>query len=412
MSASSPERSAGRFRFLFVVPPLVGHVNPVIPIAQELADRGHTTAWAGHEDPVAGLLPSSETFLPVADAMPADVLELVESRRLYGPRGFMMIWRDAYLPVNRQVIPGIQAAIDSFEPDVVVVDKELFAGGAVAELRGLPWVTSASNSAELVDWMVNDQLRDWHARLMRDFLLDVGMDEDQAGGFDTRMSSRLVLYYTTRELVGADQDLPEHYAFVGPSLGRRPDADTPFPWEWLGDGDRPCVLVSLGTVNWRHGERFFRVAADAFAEMDARAVFAVSPDAPDAATSVPNAPPNVLVVPRVPQLALLPYMDAVVCHGGHNTVCEALACGLPLVVSPIGDDQPLNADQVARAGAGLRVKHLRLTPTMLREAVQQVLTEPSFREAAQRLRDSFKAAGGAATAADRLETVAGTSSTT
>lgn len=34
-------------RFLFVVPPLVGHVNPAAGVAAELARRGHTVAWAG-----------------------------------------------------------------------------------------------------------------------------------------------------------------------------------------------------------------------------------------------------------------------------------------------------------------------------------------------------------------------------
>jgi UDP:flavonoid glycosyltransferase YjiC (YdhE family) len=48
-------------------------------------------------------------------------------------------------------------------------------------------------------------------------------------------------------------------------------------------------------------------------------------------------------------------MSAVVCHGGHNTVCEAVAHGVPLVVTPIRDDQPIIARQVADAGAGIRL---------------------------------------------------------
>ena len=34
-------------RFLFVVPPFAGHVNPTIPVAAELVSRGHEVAWAG-----------------------------------------------------------------------------------------------------------------------------------------------------------------------------------------------------------------------------------------------------------------------------------------------------------------------------------------------------------------------------
>ena len=105
----------------------------------------------------------------------------------------------------------------------------------------------------------------------------------------------------------------------------------------------------------------------------------------------------------MPQLALLPRVDAVVCHGGHNTVCESLAHGLPLVVAPIRDDQPIVAEQVVEAGAGIRVRFGRLSPAALRDAVTRVLDEPAFREAAERIRGSFAAAGGASAAADALE---------
>ena len=94
---------------------------------------------------------------------------------------------------------------------------------------------------------------------------------------------------------------------------------------------------------------------------------------------------------------------AVVSHGGHNTTCEALAHGRPLVLAPIRDDQPIVADQVVRAGAGVRVKFGRVRPEQLAAAVDEVLDEPSYRAAAARVQQSFAAAGGAVSAADYLE---------
>jgi MGT family glycosyltransferase len=117
-------------------------------------------------------------------------------------------------------------------------------------------------------------------------------------------------------------------------------------------------------------------------------------------------PANFLQRPYVPQLALLPRVDAVVCHGGHNTTCEALAHGLPLVIAPIKDDQPIVADQVVAAGAGLRIKFGRVQPDELRAAVTRVLAEPAFRAAAERVRASFAAAGGAEAAATALAELA------
>jgi MGT family glycosyltransferase len=114
-------------------------------------------------------------------------------------------------------------------------------------------------------------------------------------------------------------------------------------------------------------------------------------------------PPHVLVTDHVPQLALLPHLDAVVSHGGHNTVSETLSHGLPLVVCPIRDDQPIIAQQVVDAGAGERVRFGRVRPADLRAALLAVLEVPSYRAAARRVQESFAAAGGAAAAADHLE---------
>ena len=183
--------------------------------------------------------------------------------------------------------------------------------------------------------------------------------------------------------------------FVGPSL-RRDQARDGFDFSKL-DPDVDRVLVSLGTLNASAGERFWAAAADACRDAPWQAVF-VAP-----AELVPEPPPNVIVAAHVPQLALLPQVQAVVSHGGHNTVCESLAEGLPLVVAPIRDDQPIVAQQVTDAGAGIRVRFPRLRAADLRAAIETVLHDPTYRDGARRVADSFRAAGGASAAADHLE---------
>ena len=123
------------------------------------------------------------------------------------------------------------------------------------------------------------------------------------------------------------------------------------------------------------------------------------------------APAHVLVTPRVPLLDLLPHLDAVVCHGGLNTVCETVLHGVPLVLAPVTLDQPVTAEQVVRAGAGIRVAFETASPAELSAALDTVLTEPSYRDAAQRLGDSFRAAGGAPVAVQHLETLVSRHST-
>jgi UDP:flavonoid glycosyltransferase YjiC (YdhE family) len=88
----------------------------------------------------------------------------------------------------------------------------------------------------------------------------------------------------------------------------------------------------------------------------------------------------------------------VLCHGGHNTVVETLSHGVPLVILPVKDDQPVVARQVSDAGAGVRLKLTRVRPAKLADAVATVRTAP-YRHAAARVRASFEAAGGPARAA-------------
>ncbi|MFB7266146.1 glycosyltransferase, partial [Streptomyces nojiriensis] len=216
-------------------------------------------------------------------------------------------------------------------------------------------------------------------------------------GWDPRFSERLVLVFSTPELVGPEQGFPPHYAFVGPAFGARPPAPG-FPWQRL-DPARRRVLVSLGTLNQAAGARFYGAVLGAAERLAGEVQFVLA--AP--AALIGHAPDHLLLQESVPQPALLPHLDAVVCHAGHNTVCEALAHGLPLVVAPIRDDQPIVARQVALAGAGVRVRFGRTRAEELRDALTAVLDDPGPRRAARRIQASFAAAGGAAAAADRLE---------
>jgi MGT family glycosyltransferase len=386
-------------RYLFVVPPLVGHVNPTIGVGRELAARGHEVAWAGPREVVGDLVPD-DRFIAVGSALPAGVRRVIrgEVDDLRGVSAVKHLVGEFLVPLAESMLPGVRAAVDGFAPDAVLVDQQALAGVAVCEAVGLPWATSASTSATLHDTLeALPRLKEWADGLQRGFLRSAGVPDGTVATMDIRFSPHLVIVFSTRAFVG-QTDFPHHYAFVGPSIDQRSD-DTPFDWDWLaGDGyGLPLVLVSLGTLNTNNGASFFRKACAALAALDVQGVVVAPPDL------VPDPPPNVLVAPRVPQLALMPRAAGVVCHGGHNTVCEALAHGVPLVVAPIRDDQPTIADQVVAAGAGRRVKFGRATPGSLREAIETILTSQDIRVAARRVRDSFRAAGGPGVAADHLE---------
>ncbi|MFC5181556.1 glycosyltransferase [Actinomadura harenae] len=398
-----PERD--RRRFLFAVPPLTGHVNPTVAVAAELTARGHRVAWVGRRGFLEPLLPSGARVYASEDTAFAAKLEAArdEWTALRGPAALKFLWEEFIVPLGHAMMPGVERAMDRFHPDVVVSDQQVLAAPVAARLRGLPWATSATTSAEFTRPLAGMPLvEEW----VRDRIGGFQAAHDIEDLIDLRFSDHLTLVFSTGALVGDVSFFPDHIAFVGPALGGRPERD-PFPFERLdpeGDGARPAVLVTLGTVSGPAGARFFRVAAEAVADLNVQAVF-VMPSGKRRGAG-PAVPDNVIVRESVPQLALLPRMSAVVAHGGHNTVCEALAHGLPLVVAPIRDDQPVIARQVEASGAGRVVRFARVSADELRTALTGVLTDPAHREAAARVRDSFDAAGGAARAADLLEKLA------
>ncbi|ASQ92488.1 glycosyltransferase [Streptomyces sp. 11-1-2] len=387
-------------RFLFVVPPLVGHVNPTLGVAAELTARGHQVAWAGMPEVVGRLTGQGATVYhcagPVLGEGGAD-----RPPDVRGPAALRFLWERFLVPLAEAMAPGVAKAIEEFRPDVVIADQQTVAGGLVAERLGVRWATSATTSAEFTGALDGlPKIDAWLDGQMDEVRGRIGDPESTA---DPRFSPDLVLAFTTEELAGRPARAGDRIRYVGPSIAERP-ATTDFPWEWL-DPARLAVLVTLGTANTDAGARFLtecreavRARAGRFQTVIVDPEGVLTPDGPD--------DEDVLVRRYVPQLPLLERVSAVVCHAGHNTVCETLWHGVPLVVAPIRDDQPVVAAQVVDAGAGVRVRFGRARAAGLGEALDTVLYEPGYRIAAERVGASFRAAGGAVAAAGHLEALA------
>ncbi|MFJ9818989.1 glycosyltransferase [Streptomyces sp. NPDC101151] len=390
--------------FLFVVPPLVGHINPAVGVAARLTARGHRVAWACAEPALVHRLAGEDAHVFACAGPVPGADGAVRPPDLRGAEALKFLWEWYLVPLADAMAPGVRAAVSSFGPDVVVADQQAFAGALVAEDLRLPWATSATTSAEFTGAYDGlPKVAEWLRRRLTELRTRIG---DPAGTADPRCSPHLLLIFSTPELIGPQAPLGQRIHYVGPSLADRP-AGPGFPWDRLDPG-RAKVLVTLGTANADAGGRFLAECRTAVRERADR-VQAVLVD-PGGTLPADLADKDVLILPSVPQLPLLERMDAVVCHAGHNTVCEALWHGVPLVVAPIRDDQPVVAAQVVDAGAGVRVRFGRVTAPRLGAALDTVLHDRALRAAATRVRTAFRAAGGARAAAAHLERLAAPSS--
>lgn len=356
-------------RFLFVVPPLTGHIAPLIGVAERLRSRGEEVMWVGDGQKLRSRPPEQRGFAALRS-----------------------LWTDFLVPLAEAMVPEVEGAVAAFRPDVLVVDQQALAGALVAERSGLPWATSASTSSELSDPLAGmPKVAAWLDALMADLRRRYG-GSDSLG--DLRFSPYLVLAFTTPELAGTPH-VQAPVAFVGPSLPPSdPGSQAAMP---LIDPAKPLVYAALGTVNAEAGGRFLAACAQALGDRPGLQAVLADPQG-----LIPRPPANVRTVAYARQQEIIAAADAVICHGGHNTVCEALAFGVPLVVAPIRDDQPIVAEQVVRAGAGVRVRFDRAGASQIGGALDAVLNDPRYRAGAARIRDSFRAAGGSRAAADRL----------
>jgi len=105
-------------------------------------------------------------------------------------------------------------------------------------------------------------------------------------------------------------------------------------------------------------------------------------------------PGNPVVVHYAPQRELLKRAVLAINCAGLNTTLDSILEAVPLVAIPIAEDQPASPRESIRARVG-RVLALRaLTSQNLREAIRDVLENPSYRASAAHYQAALRGVNG------------------
>jgi MGT family glycosyltransferase len=218
-------------------------------------------------------------------------------------------------------------------------------------------------------------------------------------GLDLMGRADRILVCSSPSFDFAPGSVPANVCYVGPQLDDAARAASGNPW--AGPPGRPLVLVGLSSTVMRQ-EGLLQRAANALGQLQVRGLVTTGPAVDPAVIA---APPNVTVTRWVRHADVLPHCSAVITHGGHGTVMKALIAGVPLVVVPLGRDQPDNAARVVYAGAGTRLRK-NASVSALRAAVAQVIDDPGYRAAAGRMADRLAAERDDSLVVDELEHMA------
>ena len=165
---------------------------------------------------------------------------------------------------------------------------------------------------------------------------------------------------------------PANTHVVGPMAFEIPAPEVEIP-----EGDEPLVVVAPSTAQDPEG-RLVRVALEALADEPVRVLATTNRLLPG--EPLPEAPANARVVEWLSYSQAFPLADLVITHGGHGTVCRALAEGAPLLCCPAVGDMAENGARVQWAGAGLMLPGRLTRPGGLRHAVRRILGDSGFRE--------------------------------
>jgi MGT family glycosyltransferase len=383
-------------KFLFVVPPFFGHLSPTISIGASLIEKGHRVAWTGLISIEENVFPEKGIYFFPKKELEEHQEEIDRILKLQDEGPNLSVFEAAKLAMEDTVIPfakimmkGVESVVEAFQPDVIVNDCMALAGSLVAYLKKIPYATTIPVPPN-VGGKPGSKILEWHLTRLLDLQRFVGIETNECIVY----SSQLTILFTSKEFAQTE-DPPSQFRFVGPVSGRPSVA--PFDWDRLAKTTNPKIYATIGTLLVDIRRVFFSRLIEAFKDKPFTVIAATDPDIID------EWPSNFIVQKFVPQTELMKHVDAIICHGGFNTVHDAITAGLPILITPIGYDHFHTANLIERAGCGINIKYKRMTSDKLIDAVDELVNNPKYREAALNVRKTFVNAGGNVKAVEYLE---------
>jgi len=194
------------------------------------------------------------------------------------------------------------------------------------------------------------------------------------------------------------------HRFCAPPFDASGDDHLP---DWISAlPDRPTIYATLGTT-FNQSPATFQAILNALSTEAVNAIVTVG-HSMDPAQFQPL-PAHIHIERYIPQTAILPHCDAILFHGGYNSLHSALWHGLPVIITPLGaGDQYPTGLLCEKLGVGIMVKAQPPEPEAIREALNAVIEQPTYRARARRLQHDLKALPSLSEAVKRLETLART----
>jgi rhamnosyltransferase subunit B len=399
-----------------------GDVMPFVPVAEELANRGHrmTVAVPRGFHAVLGAGPYElrhlgTAFSPRELADHGKVLDGADSPLRMRAAAELWIKNLCIEPAGR-----ILDVLDDIAPDLWFVHPSLYwltemaaTGSATPIVVGhlfpmmipsadqppptLP--VTGSRHLNRLGWRIG---RTMAGRMMYDGEINHlratrGLAPVTGNvGFGWQQARRTLLL-TSEHYWPPPSDWPEQVVTTGFTVWDGGRAALPEGLASYLDAGSAPVLVTFGTSAATNARDAFAQVAAAIEAVGHRPLLLVGNDRNGRALAGRG---NAWTFAPLP--SVLPRCRAIVHAGGHGSTAAALQAGIPQLAMPMGFDQFGHAERIRELGVGTSLPFRRRSPSRIADALRQVLDE-TCAAAASRLAERLRDQDGPATAADHLE---------
>ncbi|MFF2157265.1 macrolide family glycosyltransferase [Paenibacillus chitinolyticus] len=385
-------------RVLFINAGSEGHINPTLGVVQELVSRGEEVVYfciGAYRDRIEKAGASVRTI---------DDQQFIEAFTS-GGKDYVLERAIGLLLTADVVIPTVLEQIRGEHFDYMIHDSMFGCGRMLAQILKLPAISSCTSFAHIEETF-NALLEPSPVKTPEEIVERFESLTKTVGekyGVEVRTPYEVfcnpapfTIVYTTRDFQTNEEKFDQTYKFVGPSLSSRLAQNN---FDLTAIKGKDPIYISLGTV-FNQAIDFYKLCFEAFGNTEHTIVMSVGNNT--LISDLGEIPDNFIVKNYVPQMEVLQHTKLFITHGGMNSTHEGLYNGVPLVVIPQNADQPMVAAQVAKIGAGLALQMQGLTAHQLREAVDQVLSLPSFQKAVAHIGESFRKSGGYRQAVDEI----------
>ncbi len=362
-------------RVLFSSMRMTGHIRPLLPYAHALVTRGHDVLFASPAS--AGAMLQDAGLAHAAFGHPGDEqLGKIWATTSNMPAEEMVrtMVGKVFAGLNpRAAMPGLRETLRTWKPDIIVRESLEFAAAVLAAQNGIPIASVATTNGHTEAVAMASAVAS--VDVLRE---EAGLDPDDGAALRATRTFTSFPASLDGDVKPGNAPAPLRVRTVRQKL----DPDRAVP-AWALDDRLPLVFITFGTLaaGSPKNHALFRTALKAVATLPVRALFSTGTEMDR--TLLGDIPDNVTVESWVSQTDVFARAAAVVCHGGAGTVLAGLANGLPMVLTPLGADQPETARRLEATGAGITM--LEPDAPSLRAAVEKALVDGEMRAAAGRI---------------------------